>query len=544
MSYLDIVKKYCTDVLSDVISACFFVKQSINLFLENLERTDIYFNEKEYNKIITFIQELQLSEQEKPTKFKLEPWQLYIIANIYGFYWKENNVRIVNNVYLELPRKNGKSQLITALSMYHLIFGKDEQVIVSANSREQAKNVDFKKVKEYCIQLDPTRKIIKQYYNSVKYNRNEIIVTASDSKRLDGLNASLAIIDELHEAKNGDMYNVLKSSQGSRKQPLILAITTAGFNTESFCYSMREYSEKVLNGDLIDDTNLSIIYTLDDEDDFTDERNIEKANPNLDVSVNRNWIVNEVKKAINNPVELHSVKVKHFNLWLSSKNYEDIYIDTTFIEDCFNKEMKITDEKFKNINCYMGVDLAAINDIAAVSYMFVIDELYYFFNRYYLPEYNQNTLLTNRKYKEWKNEGYLKMIEGNVIDYKNIVDDINGIRDKIGIDINLISFDNWNANQFNIMITNEGYYAQPFSQGTQSINRPLKELARLILSNNVVIEYNPITKWMFSNAIKKTYGDNIRIEKKNPNMKIDGVVAMVTGLGGFLNSPNYSFNVY
>lgn len=192
--------------------------------------------------------------------------------------------------------------MIIALAIFHLLFEQDSQVVVSANSREQAKLVDFKKSKQYCTQLDINKKVIKQRYNTINFMNNELIVTASDSKRLDGLNASLAIIDELHEAKNADMYNVLKSSQGSRTNPLLIAITTAGFDSESFCYSLVDYSMKVLAGDIIDDSQFNLLYTLDDFDDYTDYKNIAKANPNLGISVNESFIIDEIKKGIQNPL--------------------------------------------------------------------------------------------------------------------------------------------------------------------------------------------------------------------------------------------------
>lgn len=540
---LEIAKDYCYKCINNIIPACLYIKQACLLFLNNLEREDLIFDEWEVDKIVRFINCLDLSEQSTPTKFILQPWQTFLVCGIYGFYYKESGLRKVNTVFLELPRKNGKSQLIIALAVYHLLFENEAQVIVSANSREQAKLVDFKKSKQYCTQLDKEKKHLKQRYNSINFGNNELIVTASDAKRLDGLNASLVVIDELHEAKNADMYNVLKSSQGSRKNPLLIAITTAGFDSESFCYSLVEYSQKVLAGDIIDDSQFNLLYTLDDGDDYTDYNNIAKANPNIDVSVSKQFIIDEIKKGLQNPIESFNTKVKYFNIWLTAKNYDEQYIDMNFIECTLNKSIKMNDEMFKNADgVYIGVDLAAISDIAAVSYMFWLDGKYYFFNRYYLPKNNQNSLLMNKKYIEWTKQGYIKMIEGNVIDYDDIITDIIEVAKEYTI--NLISYDNWNSNQFAISGTKEGFYMLPYSQSTQSINRPAKELSRLIMSNNVIIEYNPVTKWMFSNTLVKEYGENIRLDKRNKNNKIDGVVAMVTCLGGYLASPSYNFNVY
>jgi len=539
---LQIAIKYCNDIVSGSIPACLYIRQACLLFLKNLERTDLYFDEWEVNRIVKFINCLNLSEQATPTKFLLQPWQTFLVCGIYGFYFTETGLRKVNTVFLELPRKNGKSQLIIALAIFDFLFGQDSQVVVSANSREQAKLVDFKKSKQYCSQIDPDKKSIKQRYNTINFLNNELIVTASDAKRLDGLNASLVVIDELHEAKNADMYNVLKSSQGSRTNPLLIAITTAGFDSESFCYSLVEYSIKVLSGDVTDDSQFNLLYTLDEFDDYTDYKNIAKANPNLGVSVNESFIIDEIKKGIQNPVEAFNTKVKYFNIWLTAKNFDEQYIDMEYVNNCLDSTISITDEKFKRCSVYVGVDLAATSDIAAVSYMFYIDFKYYFFNRYYLPEKNQNSIIMNQKYTEWSKQGFIKMIEGNVIDYDDIISDLKLMAEQFNIE--LISYDDWNSNQFAIDGNKEGFYMLPYSQSTKGINKPAKELSRLIMKEGVAIEFNPVTRWMFSNSLIKEYGENIRINKRNKNQKIDGVIAMITNLGGYLNSPNYSYQIY
>lgn len=543
MTNLEIAIQYCKDVINDVIPACVYVKQAGLLFLANLQREDLIFDEWQVDRIIRFINALDLTEQSKPLKFILQPWQTFIICGIYGFYYKETGLRKVNTVFLELPRKNGKSQLILALAIFELMFTKDSQVVVSANSREQAKLVDFKKCKQYCSQIDSEKKYLKQRYNSITFNNNELIVTASDAKRLDGLNASLVIIDELHEAKNADMYNVLKSSQGSRTNPLLIAITTAGFDSESFCYSLVEYSQKILSGDIIDDSQFNLIYTLDETDDYTDYQNIAKANPNLGISVNESFIINEIKKGIQNPVEAFNTKVKYFNIWMTAKNYDEQYIDMEHVNLALDKSITLNDLILKKADgVYIGVDLAAVNDIAAVTYMFWIDGMYYFFNRYYLPKNNQNSILMNRNYKLWAEQGYIKMIDGNVIDYDDIIVDLIAISKMYNIQ--LLSYDNWNSNQFAIDGIREGFNMQPYPQSLAGMNKPAKEFSRLLMSNGVKIEYNPVTKWMFSNALIKEYGENIKVVKRNKNQKIDGIISMITCLGGYLNSPNYNFNIY
>lgn len=542
-SNLLIAKQYAKDILSGKINACKFIKQACVLFLNNLKRADLYIDEDEINQVVRFINQLELTEQLTPKNFLLEPFQVFIIANIYGFYYKSNKKRKHKYIYIEIPRKNGKSMLVNALALYHTIFDTDSQIVLSANSREQAKNVNFKQVKNYCDQLDKRKKYLKQLYSKVKCGTNELIVTASDSKRLDGLNCSVGIIDELHAAKNGDMYNVIKSSQGSRKNPLLLVITTAGDDTDSFCYKMREYNTEILSGVKTDDSQFSLIYTLDEGDDYTLEENWYKANPNLDVSVEKDFYVSEIVKAMNNPVETNGIKVKNFNVWLQNKGKEERYIDMEYIKSSIQK-IDIREERFNELDCWVGVDLGSVSDLTATSTMIQLDDKLYFFFEYYLPEYPHDSGVNLKQFKEWAQQGYINITGDNATDYNKITQDLLNIQSEHFI--NQVSYDDWNAGKW-VTDSNElGLFCVPYNQNLKKMNQPTKELARLIYNSNVVIQYNPVTEWCFNNVIIKEFNGNIKPYKnggKNSN-KIDGVIAMITCLGGYLSSGKYNFNVY
>jgi len=534
--------KYADDIIDGKIPACKYIIQACKLFLSYLERSDLIYKDSEVDKVISFINELYLSEESSNLKFILTPWQTLFVAGIYGFYYRSTDTRKTKNVFLLIPKKNGKSQLITALTIYHLIFDTGAQIIIAANSLRQVKKIDWKMVNNYCIQLDPKEKYIKRYYNDIKFRNNELLVISSDAKKIDGYNASTIVVDEIHEAKNGNLYNNLKSGQVSRKEPLCICTTTAGFDSESFCYSLVEYNIKVLSGEIIDDNQWGLLYTLDPEDDYTDYNNIAKANPNLGVSVREDAIIEEIKKSINNPIEAFSVKVKHFNLWLGAKNFDEQYIDLNFVDKVLNKNISIDDDKFNECEeVFIGVDLAAVSDILAATYMFFSDK-YYFFNRYYLPKNNQNSIANNKNYTMWADKGYIKLVDGNVIDFSDIIEDIKPIYEKFNI--RQISYDPANAVQFAIKGGYEGLNMIPFAQTNVKFNSPAKEFSRLILSEQVEIEYNPVTRWMFSNVIVKEYKELIHLNKKTNNNKIDGVISMITCLGGYLDSPNYSYKVY
>ena len=537
MNNLDIAVNYCNDVLSNVIPACIYVKQACQRFLNDLQNPDYYYNSNEVDTIIKFINQLNLTEQAKPTKFLLQNWQTFIICNLYGLYNKSNDEKKYRAAYIELARKQGKSQLITALAVYHLILDTDSQIVLSANSREQIKQVDYKKIRQFALQLDPKQKHIKLLYNKATFQTNELITTASDASRLDGLNASFVLIDELHEAKDNKVYNVLKSSQGARTNPLFVVITTAGFNTESFCYSLRTYCTSILSGEKIDESQFTIIYTLDENDNFGDENIWIKANPNLNVSLNKGFLAGEVNKAINNNIEKSGVLVKNFNIW-QKVNAIDNWIDDKYIINAM-QDIDINEERFKNIEIFAGVDLASVSDIAAVAYCLQLDDKLYFFTDYYINSESHLQSANSEIYKEAANLNQLNVTAGNVIDYDYILKDIL-IKNKNNFIIQL-AYDKWNSTQFAINATDSGLNLIPFSQMPGNLNKPLKEFERLIKSGNIVLQNNILTKWMFNNVILKVNQmGNYSIDKSNSNKKIDGVAAIINALGIYLENPKSS----
>lgn len=522
---------YAQGVIGGDISACLYVRQAAQRFLNYLNRDDFYFDDDTVGEVVNFIESLYLNTNEKK-HFKLEDWQLFVLANIYGFRYKSNGKRVTKYVYVEIPRKNGKSELITAIAMYHFLFEKNALVTISANSREQAKLVDYKKVKAFAHQIDPKEKYLIPYYNQLKFikTQSEIVVTSSDSKRLDGLSVNVGIIDEYHSARDSSVYDVIKSAQGAVDEPLLIVITTAGFDTESPCYSLRSHITAILQGLTIDDSQFGIIYTLDEGEKIDDSSVWKKANPNLGISLNEDFLKSEVNKAINLPSELASVQVKNFNLWLQ-KNSIKTWLPLEFIEKNLAEKIDLND--FKGAEVYAGVDLGTNTDITVLSFCIKAVDGYVFKNFYYLPENSLNTNVNKRKYKEWANAGYLTLTEGNVTDYDYILNEL--VKYSKILKIKQVHYDKYNATQFAIDSQSKGVRMIPFSQNAFNFNIPTKQFERFFISNRLKIDSNPVTKWQLNNVVVKTdYNGNIRPIKNNNELKIDGVVAMIMALAGFV----------
>ena len=530
---------YADKVIKGEIVACEYVKLACSRYLDLLKRKDVYFKPEKADKVINFISKLKHftgSHNGKP--FILQDWQKFIIYSIYGFY-KEDGTRLVRNAYIEVARKNGKTALVAAMCLYHLIADGENnaQVILSATSAKQAK-ICFDMCSNFLKPLDVNGKFFKRYRDTIKFDAttSSLHIVAADASKLDGYNASAFVCDELHEFPDGSVFNVLESSQGMREQPLGICITTAGFNLSSFCYEMRSSMVEILYNKKQDDSQFAIIYTLDKEDDYDNEDVWQKSSPNLGVTVKKDYLRQQAQQAKNNPTLLTSYLTKLQNIWLSSS---EEWISSNYIMKAQNKfNYSDFDEPF----AYLGVDLGATSDLTCISCMIPYGEKYYFRNYYFLPSECLNTNPNRELYRLWQQQGHLIVTPGNVTDYDAVLNEIMKLNEQV--QIVQLTYDSWNATQFAISATENGLPLVPFSQSIASLNRPTKELARLIMSGKVVIYDNPIDRFCFQNVvIKRDYNDNERPTKESYNNKIDGVVAMIMALGGYLTTQHWDNSV-
>lgn len=530
---------YADNVINGEIVACEYVKLACSRYMNLLKRKDVYFKPEKADKVINFISKLKHftgSHNGKP--FILQEWQKFIIYSIYGFY-KKDGTRLVRNAYIEVARKNGKTALVAAMCLYHLIADGENnaQVILSATSAKQAK-ICFDMCSNFLKPLDVNGKFFKRYRDTIKFDAttSSLHIVAADASKLDGYNASAFVCDELHEFPDGSVFNVLESSQGMREQPLGICITTAGFNLSSFCYEMRSSMVELLYNKKQDDSQFAIIYTLDKEDDYDNEDVWQKSSPNLGVTVKKDYLRQQAQQAKNNPTLLTSYLTKLQNIWLSSS---EEWISSNYIMKAQNK---FNYSDFEEPFAYLGVDLGATSDLTCISCMIPYEEKYYFRNYYFLPSECLNTNPNRELYRLWQQQGNLIVTPGNVCDYDAALNELMKLNEQV--QIVQITYDAWNATQFAISATENGLPLVPFSQSIASLNRPTKELARLIMSGKVVIYDNPIDRFCFQNVvIKRDYNDNERPTKESYNNKIDGVVAMIMALGGYLTTQHWDNSV-
>ena len=391
----------------------------------------------------------------------------------------------------------------------------------------------------YLSSIDKKGKYFKRYRDSIKFDKTKSIlqILSSDASGNDGYNSYCFVLDECHEQPDSRLWDVMCSSQGMRENSLGIIITTAGFNLFGFCYGYRKVCSEILSGLKEDDSQFIAIYTLDEDDDWEDKENWIKANPSLGQTVSESYLEQQIKKAKNNPSLEVGIRTKNFNQWVSSS---DIWISNDLL---LESSKKINLEDYKDKTAYVGVDLAAVSDLTAVSLMIPIDGKFYFWTKYYLP---QSALFDNSNselYKDWKRKGYLTITDGNVTDYDYLLSDILKMNNIVYID--KIAYDAYNATQWAINATAQGLPLEPYSQALWNFNKPTKELERLIKSGKVVIDDNPITRWCFSNVVLKyDHNENVKPTKGESQQKIDGVISMIESLGIYLQSPMYNNEIF
>jgi len=532
------ITTYPWDVLEGKIIACNYVKLACQRFINFLHRDDLYFDVDAVKRVIDFcIKFKHFSGKHNGKNFELLPWQKFVACGAYGFKHKQDGTRLTHSVYISVARKSGKSSLVAVMfGLFGLIAdGEYEaQVILSANSFQQAQ-ILYKFCNLYLKSLgSKVDKLFQRYRDSIKFPSTESILkcVAADASKLDGFGPSIAILDELHEAPDSSMYDVMQSGQGARENPMIVAITTAGFNTFGFCANMERKNIEMLYGTRQDDSTFALIYTLDEGDDWTDENVWIKSNPNLGYTVKKEFIAEQIQKALNDPVAEIAVKTKNLNIWCDSSTS---WIGSDYILSA-SKKVNLNDYQYSN--AYIGLDLASVDDLSAVSVLIPNGDEFIFKNFAFVPEEMLKKSANKERYKRWIGRGELIVTPGNVTDYDYIINKIKEVCNVLSVV--QIAYDSWNSTQAVIKMTEDGLPCMPYSQSIGSMNRPTKEMKRLFMSHKIVLDDNECTRFCFGNVVIKTdTNENEKATKLAYDNKIDICIAMIMALGSYLTTEHY-----
>ncbi len=531
--FSEIARKYAEGVASGAIPACKWVKLACKRQERDLkayESGGLYqWNPEQANRVCKFIELLTHTKGELAgQRIVLEPWQVFILTTVFGWRRRSDGGRRFRRVYIEVPRGNGKSCLSSGVALYCLLADGEPgaEVYSFATTRDQAGIVfgDAKRMAEQNPRLRAKFGLdVLAHALYVAKTNSTFQAKSAEGSTLDGLNTHLAVVDELHAHKTRAVYDVVETSLGKRRSSLLWCITTAGFDTSGICYEVRTMCTKVLEGTASDETQFGIIYTLDEKDDWTSLAALEKANPNWGVSVRPEMITSLLKKAQALPSAVNNFKTKHLNIWCAASA---AWMDMAAYEKC---EAAISLDDFEGQPCYIGLDLAAKNDMTAKVLLFSQGKGFALFATYYLPEATIEKA-TNSQYAGWAEEGFLVKTPGAMTDLSVVESNIR--EDLSRFDVRGIAYDPWNAIQLATSLAKDGAPMIEYRNTVQNFSDPMKKVEALIGDGKLTHDGDPVMRWMMSNVVAKLDAkDNIFPRKERYENKIDGVVALIMAVG-------------
>ena len=471
--------------------------------------------------------------QWRGVPFELLPWQDKIIRDIFGTV-KENGYRQYNTAYVEIPKKNGKSELAAAVALL-MTCGDGEwgaEVYGCASDRQQASIVFDVAVDmvDQCPALKKRIKPIMSVKRLVYQPTNSFYqVLSAEAYTKHGLNVHAVIFDELHAQPNRELFDVMtKGSGDARTQPLYFLITTAGTDRNSICFEQHQKAEDILMGRKIDPTFYPVIYGIADDDDWGSEESWYKANPSLGHTIALEKVQNAYQSAKENPAEENIFRQLRLNQWVKQA------VRWMPMEKWDKCKVAFGEEMLAGRICYGGLDLSSTTDITAFVLVFPPtdeDKHYYVLPYFWLPE--ETLPLRVRRdhvpYDVWERQGYLKTTEGNVVHYGFIENFIDVLGQKFHI--KEIAFDRWGAVQMSQNLEGLGFTMVQFGQGYKDMSPPTKELMKLTLEQTLAHNGHPVLRWMMDNIfIRRDPAGNIKPDKEKSTEKIDGAVAMIMAL--------------
>ena len=506
------------------------------------------FDEAKAQRTLRFINNLKHTKgQWRGVPFDLLPWQAQIVRDVFGTV-KENGYRQYNTAYVEIPKKNGKSELAAAIALY-MTCGDGEwgaEVYGCASDRQQASIVFDVAIDmiDQCPALKKRVKPIMSIKRIVYQPTNSFYqVLSAEAYTKHGLNVHAVIFDELHSQPTRELFDVMtKGSGDARTQPLFFLITTAGTDRHSICFEQHQKAEDILSGRKIDPTYYPVIYGIADDADWGSEESWYQANPSLGHTIDIEKVRNAYMSARENPAEENIFRQLRLNQWVKQSTR---WMPMDKWDAC---AFAVNPAELEGRDCYAGLDLSSTTDITAFVLVFPPrneDEKYVVLPFFWIPE--ENLRLRVRRdhvpYDVWEKQEVLKTTEGNVIHYGFIEKFIEELGQKYHI--LEIAFDRWGAVQMVQNLEGMGFTVVPFGQGYKDMSPPTKELMKLTLEERLAHGGNPTLRWMMDNVfVRQDPAGNIKMDKEKSTEKIDGAIATVMALDRAIRNQGGSGSVY
>jgi phage terminase large subunit-like protein len=557
----DATTAYAKKITSGKIVAGRLVKLACQRHLDDLgpagKKRGLIFDVKAAEKALDFFPHfLRLSEGEHAAQpFVLQPWQAFIVGSLFG--WKgRDGFRRFRTAYIETAKGNGKTPLLAGLGLYGIMFDDEPgaQVFAAAVTREQAGGpaslfADAKAMAELSPGL--SRELTVGEHNIAhEASRSFLRPVSSEGRSLDTKRVHMALIDEIHEHRTDIVVNKLRAGTKGRRQALIAEITNAGYDRASVCWAHHEYSAKVLEGLVPQDTWFAYVCGLDPCeqcraegylqpkdgcatcDDWRERRVWLKANPNLGVSITAKYLREQVEEAGGMPTKRDIVLRLNFCIWTAS---HVTWIPVDRWRTCSDR---VADDDLQAIPCWAGLDLGQTDDFSALALAFILpDGRVALRLRYWVPE-AAVAAHPERPYAAWRAAGYLTTTEGDVTDYDRIEQEVEELCSRWAV--RELAYDKRFAEQMAQRLAGRGITCVDMPQGYQ-LNEGIVKLETLVKSGKLAHGGDPVLAWMVSNvALRRGTRGEVRLDKEKAADKIDGVAAAAMAMARAITQPSGS----
>ena len=527
---MNYIKEYYNKINSREIIVGKKIKKIYKRLVEESENSSLsfYFDEETGERPIQFVETFcKQAEGEIGKPIKLELFQKAYIQALFGFLNKDTNKRRFNETMFLVGRKNGKTTMLSAIALYMMIAdGEGSAECYSVATKKDQASKAFKAACAMRSQSPEIRAIVNKrrtdMYMPSTFSSFEPL--SSDSDTLDGLNAHLVIIDELHAIKDRNLYEVMKQSTSSRIQPLVVMITTAGTVRENIFDDIYNYANNVLDGTIKNDAFLPVLYELDKTEEWKDIKCWGKANPGIGTIKQYKYLTEQVQRAKDDFSSKKGVLCKDFNI---RSNTEEKWLDF----DIVNNEEVFNIEELKGSYGIGGADLSSTTDLTCATILIIKNHKKYIVQQYFIPKEKLEEKIQedNVPYDIWEKRGLLTTCEGAKVNYSDVTNWFIKMHNEYDISSYWVGYDPWGSQYWIQEMQEAGFDMIKVVQGPKTMSNPMKELEADLKEKNVNYNNNPILKWCLLNtAVEVDKNDNIRpIKGKKSKQRIDGTVSLI-----------------
>ena len=543
---MNYVREYYSEIEKKNIVVCEEIRSLYKRLVEEMDCKDdsfpFYFDEAVGNHAIEFIETFckHYQGEHAGEVVKLELFQKAFIQSLFGWLEKTTDNRRFREYFFEVARKHGKSFLSACIAVYMLVAdGEDGAEVYSAATKLDQAKIIYNAAKNVIDQSKELSALVKSTREGLyfKMTRSLMKPLPNESKSLDGLNIHFAALDEIHEQKDRNMYDVLRQGMKARRQPLIGCITTSGFRREGLYDNLHDYAVDVAKGNIKDDRMLPVVYKLDDIDEWRNPKMWIKANPGIGTIKSYVQLADDVERAKQDASYLPTLLVKDFDM---KQSEQSAWMP---LESIINETVADM-EYLKHSYAIGGCDLSATTDLTCATLLIrkPNDENVYVLQHYFLPQGRVDKLeFTQSKeapYKLWAEQGWLTINEGASVDYSKVTKWFVRMVTEFDIRPLWICYDRALSGYWVPEMEEYGFEMEKTAQGPFTWSQPMKEMGGAFTDHVVVYQNNPILRWCLANTAKKSTNqdgiESIQPVKIQQNRRIDGMVSLLNAWVGYV----------